>query len=414
MVHAAHNNNQTPDREEFLETLEGLKQRFDSMEPEVVETVRDDALDIEGYVVVWNTGISAGGPLALSGKGGTRITPDVTLDEIKMLARTMALKNAAAGLPLGGSKSGFRADPKADGFEEKYRRFVSLCAPFLRENGGKFGGFGFDIGASPEHALWACDELDSLNCFTGKPLDMGGTDYDREGIAGLGVAVAGKTLIECSGKNVQDQSFAVQGLGAMGAAVFRYFSEYGGTLGALGDPKYGGTWSFNNGVSDDLRGALITQDVGTARRLIEAEGMHMGDSAEHVLYAPVDVLFPCAVQHVITPNNVNKVQARYIVEGANQPITKDSYAPLHARGIPVVPDFIANPGGIIAAFVELSADVPPAENVRTKAKVTQAKSLTIEKITQNVKDMIDLARTYDIEPVHAGMYIALRRIFGEE
>src|SRR3954453_3711714 len=218
------------DRDGFLAELARLQAVFEAMPPELEVTVRDPAQGIEGYVVVWNTGISVGGPLECSGKGGTRITPTVTLDEVKMLARTMALKNAAAGLPLGGAKSGLKLDPSVAGFEQQYRRFVSLCNPFLHENGGPFGGFGFDIGARPEHALWACDELKSTRSFTGKPLSMGGTDYDREGIAGLGVAVAGGTLLEIKQQNIAGASFAIQGMGAMGAAVLRYFSEMGGEL----------------------------------------------------------------------------------------------------------------------------------------------------------------------------------------
>src|SRR6476659_1504427 len=178
----------TNEQQTFYAELKALTDFFDAMQPELEVTVRDSVLGVEGYVVVWNTGASVGGPLERSGKGGTRITPTVTLEEVKMLARTMALKNAAAGLPLGGAKSGLRLDPSTSGFEKQYRRFVRLCAPFLYENGGLFGGLGFDIGARPEHALWACDELKSTRCFTGKPVEMGGTDYDRQGIAGLGVS----------------------------------------------------------------------------------------------------------------------------------------------------------------------------------------------------------------------------------
>ena len=237
------------DRAAFDARLKTLRDSFETMPPELEVTVRDPALGVEGYVVVWNTRISMGGPLERSGKGGTRITPNVTLDEVKMLARTMALKNAAAALPLGGAKSGLKLDPAAAGFEQQYRRFVHLCTPFLHENGGPFGGFGFDIGARPEHALWACDELQSTRSFTGKPLSMGGTDYDREGIAGLGVAVAGATLMRIKGVDPSGVSFAVQGMGAMGAAVLRYFSETGARLSALGDPKYDGTWTFDRPLS---------------------------------------------------------------------------------------------------------------------------------------------------------------------
>ena len=133
-------------RDRFYDGLNAQKERFAAMKPELEMVVRDPAMGVEGYVVVWNTEISVGGPLERAGKGGTRITPSLSIDEVKMLARTMALKNAAAGLPLGGSKSGLRADSSAANFETLYRRFVQLCKPMLHENGGIFGGFGFDIG----------------------------------------------------------------------------------------------------------------------------------------------------------------------------------------------------------------------------------------------------------------------------
>jgi len=101
----------------FYEQLADLEARFAAMKPELETTVRDPELGVEGYVVVWNTAISIGGPMERSGKGGTRVTTSVTMDEVKMLARTMALKNAAAGLPLGGSKSGLRADTSAPDFD---------------------------------------------------------------------------------------------------------------------------------------------------------------------------------------------------------------------------------------------------------------------------------------------------------
>jgi glutamate dehydrogenase (NAD(P)+) len=120
-----------------------------------------------------------------------------------MLARIMTLKNAAAGLPLGGAKSGMRDDPNSPGFEHRLRRFAQLAAPNLIERGGLFGGFGFDIGVTPEIARIVCDELGSTRCFTGKPLDMGGTDYDREGIAGLGVSVSAVTSFEFEGDSAR-------------------------------------------------------------------------------------------------------------------------------------------------------------------------------------------------------------------
>ncbi len=392
------------ERQAFYAELETLKDHFEAMAPELEVTVRDPALGVEGYVVVWNTGIALGGPLEGCAKGGTRITPHVSLDEVKMLARTMALKNAAAGLPLGGAKSGLKLDASAPGFEKQYRRFVRLCAPLLYENGGTFGGFGFDIGARPEHALWACDELKSTRCFTGKPLNMGGTDYDREGIAGLGVAVAGSTMIEVKGETPARATFAVQGMGALGAAVLRYSSETGARLSALGDPKYGGTWVFDKPLSADLHRALIRQDIGEANSRLSKEGKKLSTRAEDVLYQRVDILFPCAVQNVVTAGNVARIRARYVCEGANGPVTEEARANLHSRGIPVVPDFVANPGGVIAAFVELTS--------KSSDKAEEAKTLAREKIAANVRKLFEIADRHDADPQDAGMYMALAKIRG--
>lgn len=401
-------------RDSFYEKFNDLKKRFDAMQPEVAATVRDDSMGIEGYVVVWNTGISMKGKLKGCGKGGTRIMPTVTLDDVKRLARSMALKNAAAGLPLGGAKAALKADPKAPGFEKTYRRFVQLCKPHLFEFGGKYGGFGFDIGAEPVHALWACDELKTTKSFTGKPVEMGGTDYDREGIAGLGVAVAGKTMLDVAGKKPSDVTFAVQGLGAMGAAVFRYLSEYGGHLRYLADPVYGGTWAFANDPSPELREALIKRNTAAAKALIEKEAKKISDNTQDVLYQDVDILFPCAIQDVITAANQSKIKAKFISEGANNPTSVEAYTKLFERGVTVIPDFIANVGGIIAAYIEMTSDVTPAENAKTRANVTASKELTINKIGENVRELMVMVKTLNIEPSHAGQYMAYRNILEAE
>lgn len=396
---------------DFSFELKSLQERFNSMRPELEVTVRDDALDVEGYIVVWNTAISRAGPLPNCAKGGTRIKADLSLNEIRMLARNMAVKNAAANLPLGGCKSGLKSDPRAADFESKYRRFIELCAPFTYENGGIFGGFGFDIGAAQEHALWACDTLGSTRSFTGKPVEMGGTDYDREGIAGLGVAEAAANLIRLHGIDPQSIRFAVHGMGAMGAAVFRYFREHGAQLSAIGDPKYGGAWRFEKGVSEELATALIDQNTGRARTLIEGEGALISEQTDHVMYETVEVLFPCAMQHAITADNARLIKARYIIEGANNPTTEEAYTLLHQRGIYQVPDFIANAGGIIAAFVEMTSQVTDEENARSHTKVQEAKKLTRIMIRENVARIAGISEHYCVSLRDAARYVALNALF---
>ncbi len=394
----------------FLDEYTALEKRFQALEPEVVETFTDPAAGIEGYLVVWNTGISEGGPLALSGKGGTRITPTVSLDEVKMLARTMALKNAAAGLPLGGAKSGLKANPDEEGFEKKYRRFAQLMKPHLHENGGKYGGFGFDIGARPIHPMWISDELKSTRSFTGKTAEMGGTDYDKEGIAGLGVATAAHALLKFQGRPTKGATFAVQGLGAMGAAVIRYFSEHGAVLKSVSDPKFGGTYVFDTPVSAALLQAFATMDNDAAKRLLAESGLQPIGS-DDVLYQDVDILFPCAIHNVIREDNVARIEARAVVEGANGPCTEGARTALYKRGITVIPDFIANPGGIIAAYVELTSKVTPEENAITRAKVKEAKEITIKRIEKNIDKLMSIVADQGVEPAVAGRYMAYKNIF---
>jgi len=403
---------------DFFREIHDLKVRFAKMEPELEVTIRDPDMGVTGYVVVWNTGICKGGYFGENGsgvgKGGTRILPNLELDDIKRLARAMAEKNAAAGLPLGGAKSGMAYDQNSPDYEQKYRRFVKLVqnSGILSENGGIFGGFGYDVGCIPPlNAQWACDELGSTASFTGKPVELGGTDYDREGIAGLGVATAAKTLFEHKKLPLENVHFSVQGLGAMGAAVAHYFSSYGAKLYCLSDPKYGGTWEIENGAPPELISALFAQDTDKAKSLLESKATLISDDSQNALYANVDIIFPCAMEDVLTQDNAHKVLAPYICEGANNPTTDEAHTILFESGKIAIPDIIANAGGIIAAYVELTSDITNEENQKTKGKVEEAKMETINRVSANTKTLLDIVETLDVQPNLAGDYIAYRNIF---
>ena len=400
------------DRIEFEDALQAYETRFNSMEPELELTVRDPELGVEGWVVVWSTLSCKDGPLGRVGKGGTRIHADMSMDELRMLARTQTLKNAAAAIGTGGAKSGMKDDPNSEGFEQRYRRFARLVAPILHENGGPWGGFGYDIGAHPDHCLWCCDELDSTRCFTGKPVNMGGTDYDVEGIAGLGVAVAARTMLEETGRSPSSATIAVQGVGAMGAAVCRYATEYGMTVRYIADPRIGGCWRIESEFDGPLAEAIVTMDFEAARTALE-EGPHVCTELDDVLVQSVDVLFPCAVQYVITADNVDSIAASAVVEGANNPCTMEARGLLEDRGVTVIPDFIANPGGAIAAYVEMVSDVTDEENARTRAKVTEAKEFTEQTVAGNVRQAMALADEAGVGITRAGLLISYQRVFGE-
>jgi glutamate dehydrogenase (NAD(P)+) len=387
-------------RDAFLAELARLRTAFDRMQPLVELTVRDHALDCEGYVVVWNT-LEEGG----IAKGGTRVTPNVSLDEIKMLARTMALKNAAAGLPLGGAKSGVRADPWAGDIKQRFQAISRRFACLFPEHGGPFGGLGYDIGARPEFCDWFIEATGMPQRFTGKTRARGGTDYDVEGIAGLGVAVAAREALAWQGQKSAGARFAVQGLGAMGAGVVRYFASHGGRLVALADPVVGGSWTLPADLADDVHRELVAKiavrDYAATRSILDAVG-RAEKEGDAVLYSEVDVLFPSARQDVIHVGNVDRIRARMLSEGANGPCSSDARDRMHARGITVLPDFLANPGGIIAAYVEMTSKVAD--------KVAEAKAMTERVIGGNVRHVLEVAKTLGVAPTQSATFLALQRI----
>ena len=392
--------------ESFYQELELLKQQFDSMEPELEMTFSDPDMDVEGFVVVWNTEISKNGPLYVEGKGcgkgGTRIMEGLSLDDVKRLARAMAEKNSSAGLPLGGAKSGLNADPNAPDYEIKWKRFVRLVkeSGILKEDGGIFGGFGYDIGGKPPlNALWTIEELGSGKSFTGKPLDKGGTDYDKIGIAGLGVAIAGKTLLEESDHKVNGATFAVQGVGAMGSAVIRYFVELGGNLKSVSDPKFGGTWIFDDNAANKFIENPTIENL-------EAEAQKISSSNEDALYQDVDIIFPCALEDSITKENAGKIQSLFMAEGANNPTTDEAHEILFNNNVLVAPDILANPGGIIAAFVEMTSD---SEN-----KANEAMDMTRERVANNIRDMISMVRELNVRPDLVADYMTYKNILADK
>lgn len=389
-------------QQEFHAELERLQALFDTMQPELELTVHDTEMGVEGFVVVWNTDICLGGPLDNDGKGcgkgGTRIKKELVLHDVRRLARAMAEKNSAAGLPLGGAKSGLNTDPNAPDYEKKWKRFVQLVKDegVLLEDGGIFGGFGYDIGGKPPlNALWTMEQLGSGRSFTGKPLEHGGTDYDKIGIAGLGVAVAGRTLLDLK-TDIDTPSFAVQGVGAMGSAVIKYFSDLGGVLKTVSDIRYGGTWEFETAASNNFINSPSLENL-------EKEAKKISDSSLEALYADVDIIFPCALEDTFTHENATKVKAKFIAEGANNPTTAEAHEIFFDNGVIVAPDILSNAGGIIAAFVEMTSD--------SSNKADEAIALTKERVTANIRDLISYVDGLGLRPDLVADYMTYRNIF---
>lgn len=301
----------------------------DEWGPEKVVMVSDPDLGMRGVLVIDNT--SRG-----MGKGGTRMTPTVSVGEIAQLARVMTWKWAAVDLFYGGAKAGIRFDPASPRKEDILRSFVrKLSNEVPREY-----VFGLDMGLTENDAAIINDEL-GRGAAVGTPYELGGVPYDRLGITGFGVAEVVDQIAEQKG--LQGRRVAVQGFGAVGHAAAERLHEMGYVVtavstadGALGDP---------DGL--DIPGLLAERE-----RLGDAfvhEHPELALPSRGELFTDVEILVPAAMQNVLPARDVPEVRARLIVEGANLPTSAEAQSELHARGVTVVPDFIANAGGVVSA-----------------------------------------------------------------
>jgi glutamate dehydrogenase (NAD(P)+) len=312
-------------------------QLMDEWGPEKVVTVSDRRSGMKGVLVIDNTARGMG-------KGGTRMGPEVTTGEIARLARVMTWKWAAVDLFFGGAKAGIVFDPASPDKEKALRAFARALS---NEVPGEYV-LGLDVGLTERDAAIVQDELGDRGAMMGAPAALGGLPYDELGVTGFGVAEVADELSESlSGKRV-----SIQGFGAVGAAAAKRFAELGAVVVAV----------------SSVHGALHDPDGLDVPRLLALREAH-GDAAVaeygrvlplgKELLAPCDVLVPAATQDVIDKDWAGRITAGMVVEGANLPTTPAAQEVLAARGITVVPDFIANAGGIIAAAFGMDARYSP-------------------------------------------------------
>src|SRR5579862_7117021 len=296
-----------------------------------------------GYRVTHNV---ARGP----SKGGIRYHPSVTLDGTKALAMAMTWKCALMNLPFGGAKGGVVCDPKemsADELERMTRRFTS---EIVNEIGPEKDIPAPDVGTTPRVMAWIFDTFSMnqghsvLSVVTGKPLAVGGS-LGREEATGRGVAFCLKEALAKDGSSLDGLRLVVQGFGNVGSVFARLAAEAGATIVGISDSS-GGTTN-DSGV--DIKAALEHRRAGG--KLSEFGG---GDSIsnEDLLLLPCDVLAPCALEQVIDADNADRIRARYIVEGANGPTTPAADEILRENDVCVIPDVLANAGGVVVSYFE--------------------------------------------------------------
>jgi glutamate dehydrogenase (NAD(P)+) len=296
-----------------------------------------------GYRVVHNI---ARGP----SKGGIRYHPDVTLDEVKSLAMWMTWKCALAGIPFGGAKGGVVCNPKEMSRNELQRMTRRFTTEIINEIGPEVDIPAPDVGTDGRIMAWIFDTYSMnkghsvLGVVTGKPLTIGGS-LGREEATARGALYCIRDAVQKLGLTLADQRVAVQGFGNVGSYLAKFVAEDGATVVAISDSR---TALYNpNGI--DVPAAFAQKrDSGSFDGLKGADRI----TNEELLTADCDILAPCALEQVITEENASQVKAKMIVEGANGPITPTADEILFERGITILPDILANAGGVIVSYFE--------------------------------------------------------------
>ncbi len=284
-------------------------------------------------------------------KGGIRYHPDVTLNEVRALAMWMTWKCATVGLPYGGAKGGVIVNPKElsrDELEHLTRRYASEIGILMSPEGDIPAP---DVGTNPQIMAWIMDTYSmhrgysTPSVVTGKPLSIGGS-YGRVEATGRGVTIVSREAARHLGMSLAGAKVAVQGYGNVGSvAAYLLHEQQGCTIVAATDSSGG----VHNPKGLDPRALLkFKEERGSVTGFPGADRI---TNAE-LLEVPCDILVPSALEGQITAQNAPKVKARLIVEGANGPITPDADEIFHQRGVFVVPDILANAGGVIVSYFE--------------------------------------------------------------
>ncbi len=288
-------------------------------------------------------------------KGGTRLHPEEKYEDVLALAFWMTIKNALAGLPAGGAKGGVIVDPMelSEGeLERLMRGYVRAIMPIM---GTRKDIPGPDIGTPQKVMAWMVDEYEQCRgehdpaVIAGKPPVLGGS-LGRERATAYGVAVVLQQALELKGQSLKEQRIVIQGFGNLGGHLAQILVDKGATIIGISDV----TGGYFNADGLDIAGARVY--AATHKTLGGWTGGKQINNAE-LLALECDVLIPAAIQSQIRGDNVDTIKAKLVVEGANGPVTPEAEEALFQRGVPVIPDIVANVGGAVVSYFEMVQDL---------------------------------------------------------
>lgn len=284
-------------------------------------------------------------------KGGIRYHQDVDANEVRMLSAGMSFKCAVANIPYGGGKGGVVIDPRefsAGELERITKKFTQMIAPIIGERTDIPAP---DVNTNAQTMNWIVDEYSKIKghtvygIVTGKSLEMGGS-LGRPEATGRGVSICALEMLKKLGKNPAETRVAVQGFGNVGSLSAKFMHEAGAKIVAVSS-VYGAIYCKDGLNIPEL---IKTCADGKFEKFTQA-GVEKIDNAK-LLTCECDLLIPAALENQITKDNAADIKATLIVEGANGPTTKEADEILEKRGVKVVPDILANAGGVVVSYLE--------------------------------------------------------------
>ena len=374
----------------------------DKFGPEYVVEVYDPALGMEGFLVIDNTAL---GP----GKGGIRMTHNVTVGEVNRLARTMTWKNALADIPFGGAKAGIVWPPSAKATEGKHGGSPELKKKFVQSFARAISVFmpkkyiaGPDVNTGETEMKWFVEATSNWRTATGKPanycMQLFGGKGEKCGIphefgsTGFGVVEATEVAAELVGISLKNATVAIHGFGNVGTFAYQFLTEKRAKITALAD-RSGNVFS-KDGFDKRIIAEVIKNNLSFADTFPKYKV-----SDKDFWGLPVDILIPASVTDVINDSNKSAVRAKIIVEAGNIPMSDKIENEFFKKGILIVPDFVANAGGVISSYAEYRGYNPQKMFDLVSKKVRNATELVL---TQSIKEKRN--------PREVGMEIAVKKV----
>jgi len=358
----------------------------------------DGSLKIfQGYRVQYNDAL---GPC----KGGIRYHPDETIDTVRALSAWMTWKTSLLGLPLGGGKGGVICNPKELSMGEQER----LCRGYIDmvwQNVGPEKDIPApDVYTTPQMMAWMMDEYSKLTgsnnfgCITGKPLCVGGSCGRNDATARGGMYALREAAKELN-IDLAKATFAIQGYGNAGSYAHVLAKElFGGKVVAISDSKGG---AFNAAGIDADEAARVKVETSTVANIPKAKKI----SNEELLELDVDILVAAALENVITKDNAGKIKAKVIVELANGPTTPEADAILFQNKVHVIPDFLANAGGVTVSYFEMVQNI-----MRFCWSIDEIYQKLDERMTMAYQGVLAASKKYNINMRQAAYTVAVARV----